>query len=111
MPGVQKRLEQVVKGKPRKIFLLIGINDVSHGHSVDKLAERYESLVNEIRLRSPETRLYLQSIMPINNDYGMWQFLADKNGKLKNKYTNDGLHLTGPGYKAWTNGIRSYLDE
>lgn len=143
MPGVQKRLEQVVKGKPRKIFLLIGINDVSHGHSVDKLAERYESLVNEIRLRSPETRLYLQSIMPINNDYGiyknlkgkentivefnkrikeiakknnltyidLWQFLADKNGKLKNKYTNDGLHLTGPGYKAWTNGIRSYLDE
>lgn len=41
----------------------------------------------------------------------LWQFLADKNGKLKNKYTNDGLHLTGPGYKAWTNGIRSYLDE
>lgn len=143
IPGVQKRLEQIVKGHPKKIFLLIGINDVSHGHSVDKLAERYETLVNEIRHRSPETRLYLQSIMPINNDYGvyknlkgkentivefnkrireiaekndleyidLWPFLADKNGKLNKKYTNDGLHLTGPGYRAWTNGIRSYLDE
>ncbi len=143
IPGVQKRLEQVVKGHPKKIFLLIGINDVSHGHSVDKLAERYETLVNEIRHRSPETQLYLQSIMPINNDYGvyrnlkgkentivefnkrikeiaekndlkyidLWSFLADKNGKLNKKYTNDGLHLTGPGYRAWTNGIRSYLDE
>lgn len=143
IPGVQKRLEQVVKGHPKKIFLLIGINDVSHGHSVDKLAERYETLVNEIRHRSPETQLYLQSIMPINNDYGvyrnlkgkentivefnkrireiaekndlkyidLWPFLADKNGKLNKKYTNDGLHLTGPGYRAWTNGIRSYLDE
>lgn len=143
IPGVQKRLEQVVKGHPKKIFLLIGINDVSHGHSVDKLAERYETLVNEILQRSPETRLYLQSIMPINNDYGvyrnlkgkentivefnkrikeiaekndlkyidLWPFLADKNGKLNKKYTNDGLHLTGPGYRAWTNGIRSYLDE
>lgn len=143
IPGVQKRLEQVVKGHPKKIFLLIGINDVSHGHSVDKLAERYETLVNEILQRSPKTQLYLQSIMPINNDYGvyknlkgkentivefnkrikeiaeknhlkyidLWPFLADKNGKLNKKYTNDGLHLTGPGYKAWTNGIRSYLDE
>lgn len=143
IPGVQKRLEQVVKGHPKKIFLLIGINDVSHGHSVDKLAERYETLVNEILQRSPETQLYLQSIMPINNDYGvyrnlkgkentivefnkrikeiaeknnleyidLWPFLADKNGKLNKKYTNDGLHLTGPGYRAWTNGIRSYLDE
>ena len=143
IPGVQKRLEQVGKGHPKKIFLLIGINDVSHGHSVDKLAERYETLVNEIRHRSPETQLYLQSIMPINNDYGvyrnlkgkentivefnkrikeiaekndleyidLWPFLADKNGKLNKKYTNDGLHLTGPGYRAWTNGIRSYLDE
>lgn len=143
IPGVQKRLEQIVKGHPKKIFLLIGINDVSHGHSVDKLAERYETLVNEILHRSPETQLYLQSIMPINNDYGvyknlkgkentivefnkrikeiaeknhlkyidLWPFLADKNGKLNKKYTNDGLHLTGPGYRAWTNGIRSYLDE
>ncbi len=143
IPGVQKRLEQVVKGHPKKIFLLIGINDVSHGHSVDKLTERYETLVNEILHRSPETQLYLQSIMPINNDYGvyrnlkgkentivefnkrikeiaekndlayidLWPFLADKNGKLNKKYTNDGLHLTGPGYRAWTNGIRSYLDE
>lgn len=143
IPGVQKRLEQVVKGHPKKIFLLIGINDVSHGHSVDKLAERYETLVNEILQRSPETQLYLQSIMPINNDYGvyrnlkgkentivefnkrikeiaekkdleyidLWPFLADKSGKLNKKYTNDGLHLTGPGYRAWTNGIRSYLDE
>ncbi len=143
IPGVQKRLEQVVKGHPKKIFLLIGINDVSHGLSVDKLTERYETLVNEIRHRSPDTQLYLQSLMPINNDFGvyknlkgkestivefnkriqeiaernglkyidLWPFLADKNGKLDNKYTNDGLHLTGPGYRAWTNGIRSYLDE
>lgn len=143
IPGVMKRLDQVVKGHPKKIFLLIGINDVSHGLSVDKLAERYANLVEEIRKRSPETQLYLQSLMPINNDFGiykglkgkektvvefnkrikeiaekngleyidLWPFLSDAKGKLNRKYTNDGLHLTGPGYKAWTNGIRHYLDE
>lgn len=143
MPGVMKRLDQVTKGHPKKIFLLIGINDVSHGHSVSKLAERYEELVKQIRKKSPETKLYIQSVMPINNSFGryknlkgkektikdfnikieeiaqkygctyinLWPFLADSNGNLKRAYTNDGLHLTGAGYKAWTSGIESYVKE
>lgn len=143
IPGVRKRLAQVVKGHPRKIFLLIGINDVSHGLSANSLAQRYESLVCDILRESPETRLYLQSVMPINNDFAvyrnlkgkedvilefndrikeiaqrhhvdyidLWPALADEKGKLKKAYTNDGLHLTGPGYKAWTAAIARYLDE
>lgn len=143
IPGVLKRLDQVTDGHPKKIFLLIGINDVSHGLSVDKLAERYENLVEEILKRSPQTKLYLQSIMPINNDFGvykglkgkentvlqfnerikaiakknnleyvdLWPMLADSKGKLNKRFTNDGLHLTGPGYRAWTDGIRKLLDE
>lgn len=143
IPGVMKRLDQVLKGHPKKIFLLIGINDVSHGLTVDQLAQRYEKLVNEIRRRSPQTHLYLQSVMPINNDLGvykslkgkeqivvdfnkrikeiaakngltyidLWPLLADRQGKLQRRFTNDGLHLTGPGYRAWTDGIRKYLDE
>lgn len=143
IPGVMKRLDQVVKGHPRKIFLLIGINDVSHGHSVDKLAQRYENLVKEIMRRSPQTKLYLQSIMPIDNRFGvyrnlrgkeqtvvdfnkriqaiaeengltyidLWPVLSDKEGRMRSDFTNDGLHLTGPGYRAWTNAIRHFLDE
>lgn len=137
IPNVEKRLNQVTKGKPKKIFLLIGINDVSHGLSVDKLAQRYESLVKKIRTQSPGTKLYVQSVMPINNTFrrykaligkentvkafnkriqtiaekngaiyvDLWPFLSDSNGNLKREYTNDGLHLNGAGYKAWTNGI------
>lgn len=143
IPGVMKRLDQVTKGHPKKIFLLIGINDVSHGLSVDVLAQRYENLVDEIIKRTPDTQLYIQSLMPINNSYGvykglkgkenvvrqfnerikdiackrglkyidLWPFLADEKGRLDCKFTNDGLHLTGPGYRAWINGIREYLDE
>lgn len=143
IPGVMKRLDQVVKGHPRKIFLLIGINDVSHGHSIDKLAQRYENLVKEIMRRSPQTKLYLQSIMPIDNRFGvyrnlrgkeqtvmdfnkriqaiaeengltyidLWPVLSDKEGRMRSDFTNDGLHLTGPGYHAWTNAIRHFLDE
>lgn len=139
--GVQERLAQVTDGKPAKIFLLIGINDISHDIPTIRLAGRYERLVKEIREKCPDTELYLQSVMPINNDfkryknlkgrekevpalnkeieriagqYGatyidLWPALADESGKLNKKYTNDGLHLTGPGYKAWSAVIRDYV--
>lgn len=76
--GVEKRLGQVTGGRPRKIFLLIGINDVSHGHSVEELARRYERLVKRIREESPDTRLYVQSVMPVNNSFKRYKNLAGK---------------------------------
>ena len=76
--GVEKRLEQVTSGHPRKIFLLIGINDVSHGLSVGQLSERYERLVKKIRTQSPETELYVQSVMPINNDFHRYRNLTGR---------------------------------
>lgn len=143
IPGVMKRLDQITKGHPKKIFLLIGVNDISHNLTLETLTKRYEKLVDEILKKSPETKLYIQSCMPINNSFGvyktmkgkeqilkdfnreierianerglkyidLWPFLADGKGNLKKNFTNDGLHLTGPGYRAWTNGIKEYLDE
>lgn len=34
-----------------------------------------------------------------------------KTGKLKRAYTNDGLHLTGAGYKAWVKLLEPYVRE
>lgn len=141
--GVAKRLHQVVEGHPAKIFLLIGINDVSHALTADKIAADYADLVRRIREESPETKLYIESVMPINNDFGryknlrgrekvipelnarlekiaaeygavyidLWPALAGKDGKLMRRMTNDGLHLTGQGYKAWTDLLRPYVEE
>lgn len=143
IPGVEKRLEQVTKGQPKKIFLLIGINDVSHGLSVQQLAERYSRLVKKIKAQTPDTKLYVQSVMPINNSItkykslmgkentikkfneqikkiaeaegatyvDLWPALADNKGNLKKAYTNDGLHLTGAGYRAWRDAIRTLVKE
>lgn len=141
--GVSKRLDQITSGKPKKIFLLIGINDISHGHSADKLADDYLKLIKDIRQKSPSTTLYVQSVMPVNNSFGryknligkekiinrlnvliekaaqdngavyidLWPALADDDGNLNKVFTNDGLHLTGVGYKAWADFIREYLDD
>lgn len=88
--GVRERLDQVTRNNPAKIFLLIGINDVSHNLTADRLAKEYEQLVKEIKLKAPETRLYLQSVMPVNNDFrryknliGKEQVILDFNDKIK----------------------------
>lgn len=140
--GVKERLSQITDNSPSKIFLLIGINDISHGDSLDSLSSEYESLVKEIRRRCPDTELYLQSILPINNDFRRYKNLFGKegmvdglnksiksiaadngaefidlfpalsepaSGKLRTEFTNDGLHLLGPGYLAWAEAIRDYV--
>lgn len=95
--GVEKRLGQITSGEPAKIFLLIGINDISHGQTVDELARRYERLVKKIREESPSTRLYLQSVMPINNSFkrykgliGKEQTIKDLNGRIREIATEHG---------------------
>lgn len=81
--GVKERLYQVTDNHPSKIFLLIGINDISHNLSVGRLASDYEDLVKDIRSQSPESKLYIQSIMPINNDFGRYKNLKDKENTIK----------------------------
>lgn len=76
--GVADRLECVTKGHPAKIFLLIGINDISHGKTAESLAEEYRNLVKRIREESPTTQLYIQSVMPVNNDFNRYKKLQGK---------------------------------
>lgn len=76
--GVRERVGQVTSGNPRKIFLLIGINDISHNLSAEAIAKQYDELVQDIRTQSPESQLYIQSIMPINNDFGCYKNLKGK---------------------------------
>ncbi len=70
--GVYDRLDYLLKGQPAKIFLLIGVNNVSRGHSVDSIAGGVEKIVKRIRKESPRTRLYVQSMLPVNDCYGMF---------------------------------------
>jgi lysophospholipase L1-like esterase len=35
--------------------------------------------------------------------------LADASGQLDARYTSDGLHLSGAGYRAWAEALRPYL--
>lgn len=71
--GVYDRLDAILKGKPAKIFLLIGINDVSRGTPADTIVSRIGMIARKIKADSPKTKLYLQSVLPVTDHYKMFQ--------------------------------------
>ena len=70
--GVEDRLDVITKGKPAKIFLLIGINDIGRGAATDSVVEGINRIIEKIQKQSRTTQIYLQSILPLNDSFGMF---------------------------------------
>ncbi|GAB2808670.1 SGNH/GDSL hydrolase family protein [Ferruginibacter profundus] len=131
--GVLARLDEVMSSKPEKIFIMIGINDISKDTPDSVIINNYKKIIRQIRASSPATQLYVQSILPTNNEFAdfqkhqnkdkhirfinayldkfckdekitfvdLYSSFLDSTGKLDKQYTNDGLHINGPGYMKW----------
>ncbi|MEN6338192.1 MAG: GDSL-type esterase/lipase family protein [Phycisphaerales bacterium] len=65
--GVLDRLSEIVTGQPQKIFLMVGISDLQGGESVEDALGRYEQIVKTILTRCPQTRVFTQSVLPVNS--------------------------------------------
>lgn len=64
--GVLKRLDEVTRRKPSKLFILIGINDLSKDIPPAVIAANYRTIIRRVKAESPTTRIYVQSILPLN---------------------------------------------
>lgn len=76
--GLVDRLEPILEGKPKKLFILSGVNDVSHDVDGDSIGRVMEKLIVMVKQRCPRTKIYLQSMLPINNDFGRYKRLTGK---------------------------------
>lgn len=76
--GIDNRLDEILKGTPAKIFLLTGVNDISHNLSSEEIANGILSLVERIKKESPKTKIYLQSLLPFNESFGRYKLLNGK---------------------------------
>ena len=76
--GVYDRHHQILPGRPAKLFLLIGVNDVSHDLSTDSIVYRIDQTLTRIQKESPETKVYLQSLLPINESFNRYKRLTNK---------------------------------
>jgi lysophospholipase L1-like esterase len=64
--GVLNRIGNVTERKPIKVFVLIGINDLSKNIPDETIIENILSIVRRIQAASPATIVYVQSILPLN---------------------------------------------
>ena len=78
IPGFFERLEPLLKDQPRKIFIMGGVNDISHGVSADSIVSAMTQVVTTIQARCPKTEIYVQSMLPFNNDVRLWKLLKGR---------------------------------
>ena len=135
--GVYDRLDPIIKGKPAKIFLMIGINDIAHHLSTDSIVKNITQIIRKIKKETPSTQLYIQSLLPTNDSFERFKTIVGKTPQiieinqqleelapiekytyidlfphltvLDPQYTNDGLHLLGDGYLVWKDVLLPYL--
>jgi lysophospholipase L1-like esterase len=136
--GLLKRLDDITDREPKKLFILIGINDIGKDIPDSVIAYNYFKIVKQVHVKSPGTKIFVQSILPLNTlhagfpqhynkaehipivnamlkanavamDYTyitLTPLLADKNGRLKDEYTYEGLHLKPEAYVIWVDYLK-----
>ena len=134
--GLLERFDySVQKLVPSKLFVMIGINDIGTGDSDSLILGNYQKLLRKILKSLPNTRIYIQSILPTTEIWGncpvdkiqrinnsikdfsirfgfnwidLYSKFASSSGYLKKDYTIDGLHLSSKGYVYWAVILKKY---
>lgn len=118
------RLDTVVSGRPRQLFIQVGINDIVFGGSDEDFLGNYRAILDRCRSESPQTHVVVQSILPAGGELGAridgvnarLEGLADEfgvtfvslrgafagpDGAMPPEVSPDDIHLTGEGYRRW----------
>ena len=77
--GVLERLNEVINGQPKKVFILIGINDISRNIPDNIILANYQRIIRRLKTGSPNTKIYFYTILPVNNTFT----------QFKNHYNKD----------------------
>ena len=137
--GMLVRLDEIIYFKPLAIFLLIGINDIyamnlpdgkqTENYIVNNIIKILDILIKE----SPETKLYLQTILPTHREdikdqikrinrelinrvqpkvtvIDLYSLFANDNDTMTSEYSTDGVHLNTYGYDIWVNYLRNHIN-
>jgi lysophospholipase L1-like esterase len=80
--GVLHRLPEIIGMQPAKVFLLIGINDIGKDIPGTVIAHNIATIVKQLKEGSPDTKIYVESIMPVNPDVPNFPQHYDKQGYI-----------------------------
>lgn len=136
---ILNRLDAIIQTKPKQIFLMVGINDfVNEKKSIEEVLSKYKIILEEFQNKIPQTEVFIQSVLPVNNNLtyflqdnqkvikfnfklqelatefnyqyiDVFSKLADSEDQLDVKYTTDGVHLNGKAYLVWKEAVKKYV--
>lgn len=67
--GIVERISEVTEGKPAKVFILIGINDISRNIPDSLILRNHLRIITSIKSQSPNTKIYIHTLLPVNNEF------------------------------------------
>lgn len=121
---IKQRLNDVIENKPYKVFIMMGINDINTDVPNETIIENYREVIRRIKKETPTTKIYVQSILPVNKGIAKWfsadnsrviemnneimkickenrltyinlyDIMRNETGDLNPDYTVDGVHLS-----------------
>lgn len=129
------KLPGIVRKKPGKLFIEIGVNDIVKGQSSETILENLKQIISIARKESPLTKIYVHSLLPTTDEYtiyndvirkynsqlepycasngidyiGLYNLFENK-GRLNGALTYDGIHLNDKGYAIWVNAIKGHIN-
>lgn len=131
--GVLNRLDSIIALKPNSIFLMIGINDITHGIPVNETISNVQNAIETFSRELPTSTVYLESLLPmvdqtpeqgeqireLNRAFALLAegksrlayidlyplFIDDAGVVDATLYSADGVHLNGYGYQRWIEAI------
>jgi|WetSurMetagenome_2_1015567.scaffolds.fasta_scaffold152668_1 lysophospholipase L1-like esterase len=135
--GILERISEVTESKPDKIFIEVGDNDLYMKFPISTIILNYRKLLEKIKSDSPETMIYVQSVLPVyrhnvvkadsilifnsalknvaeqyNVTYvNLYDSFDDGHGDMKRELSYDGVHVTSEGYILWKKLIERYVNE
>ena len=130
--GVLDRLNSVNKNI-KQVFIMIGVNDIMRGKSVDEIYANYLKIIQIFKEKN--IKIHIQSTLYIGEtrkaDFNpkveelnkrLEKYASENkitfinlnpifapNKVLKKEFTFDDLHLNGIAYKLWTQEIKKYF--
>ena len=136
--GLLARVDTIVTCSPKKVFIMIGTNDVSRGERRNETVANVRMALQKISQELPDAEIYLQSVLPrtskyaaeieaLNADYAslceelvfrganvtwidLYPLFSEEDGApISDLFAKDGYHMSGKGYQLWSESIRGYV--